>query len=95
MRNPFEKDDHSALIAGLVIGSVAAGAAAYLFLTENGGSIRRKIGDQLLALRKSFMAEPEEAPIDHSMDYMHPKKKAPKTDRDFLLHHDIIEEHVL
>lgn len=89
MKNPFQKEDHTVLIAGLVIGAAAAGTAAYLFLTENGGEIRRTIGDKLLALRKVFMAEPE-AHDEHALDYMHPRMKQPKTDREALLHHEII-----
>jgi hypothetical protein len=93
MKNPFEKESHSALIAGMVIGSAAAATAAYLLLTENGGAVRRRIIERLLALRNSLMAVPaEEVPNEHANDYMHPKMKAPKTDREELLHHEIIHE---
>jgi gas vesicle protein len=46
MKNPFVKEDNTGLIAAIVIGSLAAGALAYLFLTDSGdavrGNIRRK-----------------------------------------------------
>jgi len=47
MKNPFEKQDNSGLIAAIFIGSIAAGALAYLYLTENGDHLR---GD----LKKKF-----------------------------------------
>ncbi len=47
MKNPFENNDHKVLIAGIIVGSVLVGAAAYLFLTETGGNIRRELTGHL------------------------------------------------
>jgi len=43
MKNPFVKQDHTFLIASIAVGSLAAGAAAYLFLTESGAETREKL----------------------------------------------------
>jgi gas vesicle protein len=49
MKNPFEKENHTGLIAALVVGGIAAAALAYLFLTENGEEkltvVKQKIKD--------------------------------------------------
>ncbi|TSJ36344.1 hypothetical protein FO440_22835 [Mucilaginibacter corticis] len=47
MKNPLEKNDHKILIAGVIIGAVAAGAAAYLLLTEDGAELRKQLSAQL------------------------------------------------
>lgn len=36
MKNPLEKESHTGLIAGLLIGGVVAAGLAYLFFTEDG-----------------------------------------------------------
>lgn len=36
MRNSFETESHTGLIAGIVIGGVVAAGLAYLFFTEEG-----------------------------------------------------------
>ena len=56
MKNPFEKNDHKVLIAGIVIGAAAAGAAAYLLLTDHGAELRSELGAQL---EKLLGREPE------------------------------------
>jgi hypothetical protein len=47
MKNPFKKSDPTAIIAGVAIASISAGALAYLFLSESGGetgkSLKKKI----------------------------------------------------
>jgi len=40
MKNPFVKENTNAVIALSLIGSIAAAAAAYLFLTESGATMR-------------------------------------------------------
>lgn len=46
MKNPFEKkNNHSAIIALGITGAVAAGAIAYLYLTDSGSNTRDKISD--------------------------------------------------
>lgn len=36
MKNPLEKEKHTGLISGIVIGGIVAAGLAYLFLTEDG-----------------------------------------------------------
>jgi gas vesicle protein len=55
MKNPFEKNDHKVLIAGVIIGSVVVGAAAYLFLTETGANVRRELTGHLNRVRDVVM----------------------------------------
>jgi len=43
MKNPFEKKDHSTLIAAVVIGGIVTAALTYLLLTETGDEIFAKI----------------------------------------------------
>ena len=91
MKNPFVKQDNSALIVAVAIGTVAAGAAGYLILSKRGAGIRKQISAQLDKLR-ALITGPE--PVnEHAMDYLKPKKKAPKTDKNELLHHEVIAEH--
>jgi hypothetical protein len=48
MKNPFvKKNNHTILIALGVTGAAAAGAIAYLYLTDNGNTTRDKISDNL------------------------------------------------
>jgi len=90
MKNPFEKNDHKALIAGVIFGSVAAGAAAYLFLTKSGAAVRQEITGHFNRVLAAFTGGEQEPAEDHSWDYLqHPAKK-PKTDREALLKHEII-----
>ena len=87
MKNPFAKENNSALMISVAVGSAIAGAAAYLFLTENGSNTRRSITDRLAGL----FAKNE--PVDeHKNDYLKKPHKAPKTDREELQHHEIINE---
>jgi len=58
MNNPFEKKDHTVLIAGAVLGAVVAGAAAYLLLTEEGEEL---CGQLSARLEKLLRKEPGEA----------------------------------
>ncbi|MBV8389934.1 MAG: hypothetical protein JO080_09070 [Mucilaginibacter sp.] len=90
MKNPFEKSDHKVLIAGVIFGSLAAGAAAYLFLTKSGGAVRQEIAGHFNRLLTAFTGGEQEPAEDHTRDYLqHPVKK-PKTDREALLKHEII-----
>ncbi len=52
MKNPFaKKQDHTFLIASIAIGALAAGAVAYLFLTDDGADNRKKLER---SIKKSF-----------------------------------------
>jgi hypothetical protein len=47
MKNPFAKKNNTALIALGVTGAAAAGAIAYLYLTDNGSNTRNKVSHAL------------------------------------------------
>jgi len=46
MKNPLAKQNNSSMIAAILIGSIAAGTIAYLYLTESGdhllGDMKKK-----------------------------------------------------
>ncbi len=89
MKNPFEKDDHKVFIAGIIIGSVAVGAAAYLFLTETGGTVRRELAGHFSRIRASFIGGGQET-ADDPKQYLQNPVKQPKTDREALMKHEIM-----
>jgi len=82
MKNPFEKNDHKALIAGILAGTAIAGTVAYLFLTESGGEIRKELTGHINRIADAIsgkQAEPGEA---HHADYLqHSNPKQPKSDK--------------
>jgi len=80
MKNPFEKDDHRLLIAGIIVGSVVAGAAAYLFLTETGSTVRQQLAGHLSRMKQSFLGGGSEPPAEEEPEYLKKPHKAPKTD---------------
>lgn len=43
MKNPFEKEDHTGLIAGIAVGIAAGIGLAYLFLSDDGAQYRRQL----------------------------------------------------
>lgn len=47
MKNPFVKEDNTALIISIVAGSLAAAGITYLFLTDSGADVRKSIKKQL------------------------------------------------
>lgn len=57
MRNPFKKDNHTALIGAIVIGTVAVGAIAFLFLTEIGSDTRKSLKKKVKSLAKNAAAD--------------------------------------
>ncbi|MGF7041038.1 hypothetical protein [Mucilaginibacter lappiensis] len=57
MRNPFKKDNHIALIGAIVIGTVAAGAIAFLFLTEIGNDTRKSLKKKVKSFAKDAAAD--------------------------------------
>jgi hypothetical protein len=93
MRNPFEKERHTGLIAGLIIGSVAAATVSYLMLTGKGAVIRKDLADTFARLQNTvFGTQEQEEEEDHSTDYLQKPRKAPKTDREALLKHEILAD---
>ena len=56
MKNPFKKDN-TTLIAAIAITSIAAGAVAYLFLTENGHDARKSLKKKIKSIAKDAAAD--------------------------------------
>lgn len=92
MKNPFERNDHRILIGGVIAGSVIAGAAAYLFLTETGTSVRRQVADRLDRLKQSIFGNEVEPVVEQVPEYLQKPRKAPKADRDALKKNEILHE---
>jgi gas vesicle protein len=92
MKNPFEKENHTNLIAGVIIGTAAAGVAAYLMFSGKGAVIRDEICNSFDRIRNTLMGTAESEHEDHALDYLAKPHKAPKTDRDALLKHQILTE---
>ena len=91
MRNPFQKNDHRGLIAGLLIGSAVAGAAAYLLFTQDGSELRRELVSQFNKLKASLLGnDDEDEQPEPQPEYLQHRHKAPKTDREALLHNEIL-----
>ena len=57
MKNPFEKDNHTTLIIAAVALTVAAGAAAFLFLTDSGKDTRKSLKKQIKKIAKNAAVE--------------------------------------
>ena len=92
MKNPFEKNDHRILIGGVIAGSVIAGAAAYLFLTETGTSVRRQVADRLKRLKQSIFDRAAEPIVEKAPEYLQRPHKTPKTDQEALKKNEILHE---
>ncbi|MGN6178396.1 MAG: hypothetical protein ACTHNW_04405 [Mucilaginibacter sp.] len=56
MKNPFEKDSHTGLLAGLLIGGVVAAGIAYLFFTEDGEETLAGLKHKLKDMGKDIAA---------------------------------------
>jgi len=54
MKNPFEKESHTGIIAGVVIGGALAAGLAYLFLTEDGEETLEDLKHKLKDIAKNF-----------------------------------------
>ena len=54
MKNPFEKVDNRATIGVVLLGGLALGAVAYLYLTDSGKSQRGKFKKKLKQKGKEF-----------------------------------------
>lgn len=93
MSNPFKKRKYTTLGTGLVLGSVAAGIAGYLFYTKNGAEVRNMLADKIDQLRLKFFAQQQpDGETDETPEYMVHHQKAPKTDREKLLKGEILAE---
>jgi hypothetical protein len=57
MKNPFEKDNKTILIVAAAFVSVAAGALAFLFLTEKGTDARKDLKKKLKSMAKNGAAD--------------------------------------
>jgi ribosome recycling factor len=57
MKNPFKKEDHTGLIVLLGLTAVAAGAVAYLFLTEQGEDTRKSLKKKIKQIAKDAAAK--------------------------------------
>jgi len=82
MKNPFKKKDNTLLIAGIAIGAAAA-SLAYLFLTESGTAVRQQLAGY-------FGKDGNEDENEDPQAYLHHPAKAPKTDREALLKHEVL-----
>lgn len=82
MKNPFKKKNNTLLIAGIAIGAAAA-SLAYLFLTESGTAVRQKLAGY-------FDEDESDDEEEDPQAYMHHPGKAPKTDREALLKHELL-----
>jgi hypothetical protein len=90
MKNPFEKRDNTVLVASVVVGSVAVGAATYFLLTEAGIKIRERFSNQFNSLRTRFAGGDIEQHAHPEAAYTHKRKKSPKTNREALLKHEVL-----
>ncbi len=52
MKNPFKKKDNTTIIATVAVASLAAGAVAYLFLTDNGTELRSRWKKKIKSIAK-------------------------------------------
>ena len=52
MKISFKRDDHTVLIAAIAIASIAAGAFAFLYLTEKGKDARKGLKKKIKSIAK-------------------------------------------
>ena len=92
MKNPLEKNDHRILIGGAIAGSVIAGAAIYLFLTETGTSVRRRVADRFDRMKGSIFGRKVEPIVEEVPEHLQKPRKQSKTDREGLKKNEILNE---
>nr|WP_294795665.1 hypothetical protein [uncultured Mucilaginibacter sp.] len=85
MKNLFKKKNNTLLIAGIAIGAAAA-SLAYLFLTESGTAVRQQLAGYF------GKDEADDSEEEDPQAYMHHPGKAPKTDREALLKHELLQK---
>jgi hypothetical protein len=52
MKNPFKRDDHTALIVAIAIAGIAASAFAFLYLTDKGKNARKGLTKKIKSIAK-------------------------------------------
>lgn len=57
MKNPFERQNHTLLFAAIAVTTLAAGAVAFLFLTEKGGDTRKSLKKKIKKIAKNAAAD--------------------------------------
>jgi len=87
MRNPLQRNNHTLLVTGIAVGTVAIGAAAYLFLSESGEQFRGRLTSHL---DNWFGRKEKKSPEHATPAYLQHKGAQPKTDREQLQHGDIL-----
>ena len=78
MKNPFEKENHTVLFAAIAIAGLAAGAIAFLYLTEKGNNARK-------GLKKKIKGIAKDATVNAISKKTRIKKKVVKTAADEVL----------
>ena len=53
MKNPFKREDHNTLIAVIAVATLAAGAFAFLYLTEKGKDARSGLKKRIKSIAKN------------------------------------------
>ena len=87
-------DNNKTWIATILLGAVAAGAASYLLLTDEGSALRGKLLSQYHKIKDSAFGVAQEQPgAAQQPGYLKHKQKAPKTDREALQHGEILHDH--
>lgn len=89
MKNPFVKQNNTALIALGITGAAAAGAIAYLYLTDSGNNTRNKISDTISGeidkLAETFKNSFKDLAAGIVSDKTHVSKKTVKAVADHLV----------
>ena len=94
MNNPFEKKDYKTLIAAALLGSVAAGAATYVLLTDEDAELRGELLSRFNKIKDTVFGVAQEQPgAAQQPGYLQHRQKAPKTDREALQHGEILHDH--
>jgi hypothetical protein len=53
MKNPFKREDRTALIAVITVATLAVGAIGFLYLTEKGRDTRRGLKKKIKSIAKN------------------------------------------
>lgn len=81
-------------IASILLSAVAAGAAAYLLLTDEGSALPEKLLSQYDKIKDSVFGVAQEQPgAAQQPGYLQRKQKASKADHEALQHGEILHDH--